>query len=53
MKLCKTDKTHLKWVCINGSVVNGLRQPLIYSFVLDDSPGYHVFCQLETIHYKK
>ena len=38
---------------INGSVVNGLRQPTLYSFVLDKPPGYKVFSKPETIHYKK
>ena len=38
---------------IDGSVVNGLRQPILYSFVLDKKPGYKVFCEPETIHYKK
>ena len=30
-----------------------MRQPILYSFVLDEFPGYEVFCQPETIHYKK
>ena len=34
-------------------VVNGLRQPKLYSFVLDKPSGYKVFCEPETIHYKK
>ena len=38
---------------IDGSVVNGLRQPILYSFVLDDKPGYKIFSEPETIHYKK
>ena len=37
----------------DGSVVNGLRQPILYSFVLDKKPGYKVFFEPETIHYKK
>ena len=37
----------------DGSVVNGLRQPILYSFVLDKKPGYTVFPEPETIHYKK
>ena len=43
----------MKCDCIDGSVVNGLRQPILYSFVLDKLPGYKVFCEPETIHYKK
>ena len=38
---------------INGSILDGLRQPILFSFVLDKPSGYKVFCQPETIHYKK
>ena len=31
--LCSTNKIHLKCDIIDGSVVNGLRQPILYSFV--------------------
>ena len=48
-----TNKIHLKCDVIDGSVVNGIRQPILYSFVLDKPSGYKVFCQPETIHYKK
>ena len=34
------DKIHLKSDCINGSVVNGVREPILYSFVLSSPPGY-------------
>ena len=43
----------MKCDCFEGSVVNGLRHPILYSFVLDKLPGYKVFCEPETIHYKK
>ena len=43
----------MKCDIIDGSVVNGLRQLILYSFVLDKKPGYKVFCEPETIHYKK
>ena len=46
------NEIHLKCAVIDGSVVNGSRQPILYSFVLDKSSGYKVFCELETIHYK-
>ena len=36
-----------------GSVLNGIRQPIFYSFVLDKPSGYKVFSQTETVHYKK
>ena len=43
----------MKCDVIDGSVVNGLRQPILYSFILDKKPGYKVFCEPETIHFKK
>ena len=48
-----TNKLHMKCDVIDGSVVNGIRQPILYSFVLDKPSGYKVFCEPETIHYKK
>ena len=53
LKLSITKKIHSKCDIIDGSVVNGLRQPILYSFVLDKLPGYKVFSEPETIHYKK
>ena len=53
LNLSTTKKIHLKCDVIGGSVVNGLRQPILYSFVLDKKPGYKVFCEPETIQYKK
>ena len=53
VSLSNTNKIHLKCDVIDGSVVNGLRQPILYSFVLDKKPGYKVFSEPETIHYKK
>ena len=53
LNLNTVNKNHLKCDIIDGSVVNGVRQPIFYSFVLDKRPGYKVFCEPETIHYKK
>ena len=47
------NKIHFKCIVIDGSVVNVSRQPILYSFVLNKPPGYKVFCDSETIHYKK
>ena len=52
-KLSTIDKVHLKGDVIDGSIQNGLRQPILFSFVLDTKPGYKVFCEPETIHFKK
>ena len=51
--LGSTNKIHLKCDCIDGSIQNGLRQPILFSFVLDKPSGYKIFCEPETIHYKK
>ena len=53
VNLSITNKIHLKCDAIDGSVVNGVRQPILYSFVLDKPSGYKVFSEPETIHYKK
>ena len=53
VNLSNTNKIHLKCDVIDGSLVNGIRQAILYSFVLDKPSGYKVFCQPETIHYKK
>ena len=53
VNLGSTNKIHLKCDCIDGSVVNGLRLPILYSLVLDKLPRHKVFSEPETIHYKK
>ena len=53
VNLGSTNKIHLKCDVIDGSVVDGIRQPIFFSFVLDKLPGYKVFCEPETILYKK
>ena len=53
VNLNSTYKIHLKCDVIDGSVVNGLSQPFLFSFVSDKPPGYKVFCEPETIHHKK
>ena len=42
----------MKCDIIDGRVVNGLRQPIIISFVSDKPSGYKVLCQTETVHNK-
>ena len=53
LKLNTKSKIHLKCDIMKGSVVDGVRQPILFSFVLDKPDGYKVFCEPETIHYKK
>ena len=53
LNLNTTNKIHLKCDCIDGSIGDGVRQSILFSFVLDKPAGYKLFCQPETIHYKK
>ena len=53
LNLNTTKKIHLKSDFIDGSIQNGLGQPILFTFVLDKPSGYKVFSEPETIHYKK
>ena len=53
LNLSTKDEIHLKCDCITGSVINGVRQPVLYRFNLNNSPGFKLFCEPETIHYRK
>ena len=37
------DKVHLKCDCIQGSIVYGIREPILYSFALSSPPGYRIY----------
>ena len=37
------DKIHLKCDCIDGSIVNGSREPVLYSFAFDQPPGHKIY----------
>ena len=53
LNLNTINKIRLKCDCIDGSIQEGVRQSILFSFVLDKPAGFKVFCQPETIHYKK
>ena len=53
LNLSTINKLHLKCNCIDGSIQDGVRQPILFSFVLDKPSGYKVFSEPETIYYKK
>ena len=40
-----TDKINLKCDCINGSIVNGIRETILYSFALKSTPGHKLYIQ--------
>ena len=37
-----TDKVHLKCDCVEGSIVNGIREQILFSFNLSAPPGYKI-----------
>ena len=37
------DKIHLKCDCIQGSIVNGVREPILNSFALSSPPGHKIY----------
>ena len=53
LNLNTIDKIHLKCDCIDGSIQNGVRQSILFTFVLDKPSGYKIFSSPQTIHYKK
>ena len=53
LNLSAIEKIDLKSDTIYGSVANGLRQPILFTFVLNKPSRYKVFCEPETIHNKE
>ena len=47
------DKIHLKCDCIQGSIVNGIREPNLYSFALSSPPGHKIYKELKVKLFKK
>ena len=48
-----TDKVHLKCDCVDGSIVNGIREQILFSFNLNAPPGYKIIKEPNIILYKK
>ena len=47
------DKIHLKADCIQGSIVNGIREPILYSFTLSSPPGHKIYKEPRIKFFKK
>ena len=47
------DKVHLKCDCIDGSSVNGIREPILYSFALSSPPGHKLYKEPRVRLFKK
>ena len=48
-----TDKVHLKCDCVDGSIVNDIREQILFSFNLSAPPGYKIIKEPNFILYKK
>ena len=48
-----TDKVHLKCDCVDGSIGNGIREQILFSFDLSAPPGYKIIKEPTTVLYKK
>ena len=47
------DKLHLKCDCIQGSIVNGIREPILYLFALSSPPGHKIYKEPRVTLFKK
>ena len=47
------EKIHLKCDCIQGSIVNGIREPILYSFALSSPPGHKIYKEPRVKLFKK
>ena len=53
INLTGIDKVHLKCDCIDGSIMNGTREPILYSFALDQPPGHKIYKEPKVKLFKK
>ena len=51
--ISSSDKIHLKCDCVDGSIVNGIREQILFSFNLSSPPGYKIIKEPNIILYKK
>ena len=47
------DKVHLKCDSIHGSILNGVREPILYSYALDKPPGHQIIKEPRIKLFKK
>ena len=47
------DKVHLKCDCMQGSIVNGVREPILFSFALSSPPGHKIYKEPRVKLFKK
>ena len=47
------DKIHLKCDCMQGCIINGIREPILYSFGLSSPPGHKIYKEPRVKLFKK
>ena len=47
------DKIRLKCDCIQGSIVNGVREPILFSYALSSPPGHKIYKEPRLKLFKK
>ena len=47
------DKVHLKCNVVDGTIINGIREPILYSFVFSPSPAHKLNNQPRSKHFKR
>ena len=53
IKITGIDKIHLKCDCIQGSIVNGIRESILFNFALSSPPGYKKYKEPRVKLFKK
>ena len=53
ISITRFDEIHLKCDCIQGSIVNGVREPILYSFALSSPPTHKIYKKSRVIRFKK
>ena len=48
-----SEKVHLKCDCIQGSIINGVRESILYSFALSSPPGHKIYKEPRVKLFKK
>ena len=53
INIATKDKISLNCGCVDGSVVNDIREPILFSPILDNPPVSKVFCEPEAKKFEK
>ena len=51
--ITSSDKVNLKCDCVDGSIGNGIREQILFSFILSAPPGYKIIKEPTTVFLKK